>query len=290
MSHIGLNDERWWEDFKRFDAEDQQFFAEMLAGEEQILEGEAAGQRLTLRPFMRVLNETVEKYVKRAFLKEVDEVMVQDLMDTIRSKGFEPSEFGLTEEMVRLRLVQRRQRLNPAGDLAEDGAGIGGPDEGLGLGIVVLDEAVDRGLEVDDRAEHATLEPAAGEPGEEGLDRVQPGAGGRGEVEDEARMTAEPAQHLGVLVGGVVVEDDVDQLAGRHGAFDGVQEADELLVAMALHALADDGAVEHVDRGEQVGGAVALVIEGHRPGFARFHGQARLAAIERLDLRFLVDR
>ena len=27
----------------------------------------------------------------------------------------------------------------------------------------------------------------------------------------------EPAPHLGVLVGGVVVEDHVDQLAGRHG-------------------------------------------------------------------------
>ena len=51
---------------------------------------------------------------------------------------------------------------------------------------------------------------------EEGLDRVQPGARGRGEVEDEARMAGEPAQHLGVLVGGVVVEDDVDHLAGRH--------------------------------------------------------------------------
>jgi hypothetical protein len=39
---------------------------------------------------------------------------------------------------------------------------------------VVLDEAVDRGLEVDDRAEHAALEPAAREPGEEGLDRDSP--------------------------------------------------------------------------------------------------------------------
>jgi superfamily II DNA or RNA helicase len=109
VSHIGLNDERWWEDFRRFDAEDQQFFAEFFAGEEEVSEGEAAGQRLTLRPFMRVLNETVEKYVQKTFLKEVDEVMVQDLLDTIRSKGFEPSEFGLTEEMVRMRLEMAAQ-------------------------------------------------------------------------------------------------------------------------------------------------------------------------------------
>jgi hypothetical protein len=35
--------------------------------------------------------------------------MVQDLLETIRSKGFDPSEFGLTEEVVRLRLVMSAQ-------------------------------------------------------------------------------------------------------------------------------------------------------------------------------------
>ena len=45
---------------------------------------------------------------------------------------------------------------------------------------------------------------------------------------------ASQAQHLGVLVGGVVVEDDVDHLAGRHRALDRVEEADELLVPVAL--------------------------------------------------------
>ena len=52
-------------------------------------------------------------------------------------------------------------------------------------------------------------------------------------MEDEARMAAQPAQDLGVFVGGVVVEDHVDHLARRHLALDRVQEAEELLVAMA---------------------------------------------------------
>ena len=47
-----------------------------------------------------------------------------------------------------------------------------------------------------------------------------------------------------MLVGGVVVEDDVDHLAGRHVGLDRVQEAHELLVAVALHVAADDGPVE----------------------------------------------
>ena len=40
-------------------------------------------------------------------------------------------------------------------------------------------------------------------------------ARGRREVEDEAGVAVEPGAHLGMLVGGVVVEDDMDDLAGR---------------------------------------------------------------------------
>ena len=65
------------------------------------------------------------------------------------------------------------------------------------------------------RSEDAALEPALGQLGEEALDGVEPGGRGRREVEGEARMAAEPGADLGMLVGGVVVEDDVDDLAGR---------------------------------------------------------------------------
>jgi dihydroxyacetone kinase len=71
---------------------------------------------------------------------------------------------------------------------------------------------------------------------------------------------------------------------------DGVEEADELLMAVALHVAADDGAVEHVERGEQRGRAVALVVMGHGAGAALLHRQAGLGAVERLDLALLVDR
>jgi hypothetical protein len=48
----------------------------------------------------------------------------------------------------------------------------------------------------------------------------------------------QPWPHLGVLVGGIVVEDHVDHLTSRHGALDGAKEADALLVSVpvALHA------------------------------------------------------
>lgn len=104
VSHVGLNDERWWKDFTNFDKDDQEFFQEYLQGE-LVIEGEGdKSPRLTLRPFMRVLNEVVQSYQRQGYLKKIDDVMIRDLFDTIRGKGFEPTEFGLTEEMVRTRL------------------------------------------------------------------------------------------------------------------------------------------------------------------------------------------
>ena len=49
----------------------------------------------------------------------------------------------------------------------DDKVGVGGPDEGFGF--VCAEVAVDRGLQVDQQAEGAALQAAAGERGEEGL-------------------------------------------------------------------------------------------------------------------------
>jgi hypothetical protein len=91
--------------------------------------------------------------------------------------------------------------------------------------------------------------------------------GGRGVVEHEARMT---------LMRPAIVEDDVNDPADRNLGFDSVQEADEFLVPITLHAAPDDLAVEHIEGGKQGGGAVAVV--------------DAMGAAEHLDLRFLLDR
>jgi DNA repair protein RadD len=105
VSHVGLNDERWWNDFTAFDKDDQEFFRDYLQDndEEEVLE-DTAHPRMTLRPFMRVLHEIVESYRKLGYLKKIDDVIIRDLFDAIREKGFEPSEFGLSEDVVRRRL------------------------------------------------------------------------------------------------------------------------------------------------------------------------------------------
>ncbi len=154
---------------------------------------------------------------------------------------------------------------------------------------MIDDEAVDCGLEIHDTFEHAAFEAAFGKDSEEALDGIEPARRGGREVERPSPMAAQPFDHLGVLVGGVVVEDGVDGLAGRDLALDGVQEADELLMAVALHAAADDLALKHIEGGEQGGRAVALVIMGHGPGSPLLEGQAGLGAVQGLDLRLLID-
>lgn len=58
-------------------------------------------------------------------------------------------------------------------------------------------------------------------------------------MEGEALMPVEPGAHFRVFVSTVVVENDVDGLAGRHFGVDGIEEANERLVAVPLHVAAE---------------------------------------------------
>ena len=87
----------------------------------------------------------------------------------------------------------------PASDGGDDFVGIGGPCEGFGLGVVLVEEAVDGGLKVGDGAEDAALQAPLGQDGEEALDGVEPGARGRREVEGPALMAREPGRTVGCL-------------------------------------------------------------------------------------------
>ncbi len=66
--------------------------------------------------------------------------------------------------------------------------------------IVFLDEAVDGGLQIEDGGEDAMLQGSTGEFCEEALDGVEPGAGGRCEVECPPWMPSERGAHLIMLM------------------------------------------------------------------------------------------
>src|SRR6476659_10803471 len=88
------------------------------------------------------------------------------------------------------------------------------------------------------------------------FDQVEPRRRGRGEVEVEPGVFVQPLADVFVLVGGVVVQDQVDLQVRGHLPVDGLEEFQPFLMPVPRRALADDHAGQRVQRGEQGGGAV----------------------------------
>ena len=99
----------------------------------------------------------------------------------------------------------------------------------------------------------------------------------------------EPAFDLGMLVGAVVVDDEVDIEAGGHAGVNVLEEAQKLLVAMPRLALGDDLAGGHVQGGKEVGGTVTDVAMRDAFDVSEPEGQERLGSLQRLGLALLVN-
>ena len=109
------------------------------------------------------------------------------------------------------------------------------------------------------------------------------------EVHVKPWVTSQPPPYLGMLVGRIVICHQV-QFSLRIGrGVDVLQKLDPLLVSMPRHTRINHNAFRHVERCEQRGGAVAVVIVGPGAQTAGINGQALLHAIEGLNLRLLVD-
>src|SRR3974390_2911337 len=97
-------------------------------------------------------------------------------------------------------------------------------------------------------------------------------------------MVFDPFENLGVLVSGIVIDDHMHRFLLGYPGVDDIEEADELLMAMALHALADDVSVKHIERREKGGDAVPLIVVGDGAGTSLLHRQPWLGAVQCLDL------
>src|SRR5690349_6563468 len=100
-----------------------------------------------------------------------------------------------------------------------------GPDEGLGITVSVVDVALDGGLKLDDGMEDAAPQALVGQLGKEAFDHVDPRCRGWREMRVEAGVALQPTLHLRMLVGLVVVGDQVKIEVGRGVAVDSRQEA-----------------------------------------------------------------
>ena len=91
-----------------------------------------------------------------------------------------------------------------------------------------------------------------------------------------------------MLVSSIVVDDQMEIQIERRADVDELQEADEFLVPVARHAIADHSAVEHAERGKQCGRAVAFVVVRLASWDSRAQRQQGLSPVQGLNLTFLV--
>ncbi len=101
-------------------------------------------------------------------------------------------------------------------------------------------------------------------------------------------VACQPPLDRGVFMRGVIVSDQMHRLALGDLAINQTQEAQPFLMPMARQARGDDRALRDMQGGKEGGGAMPLVIVRHRAAAPRLQGQARLRAIQGLDLAFFI--
>jgi hypothetical protein len=136
--------------------------------------------------------------------------------------------------------------------------------------------------------EDFVAQTTSGQDSIEAFHPVQPRCACRGKVQVEKGVFCEPGSDLGVLMGGVIVDDQVQLAIRWRLRVDLLEESQPFLMAMPGLAAAQHGAIECIERGEQCGGAMALIIMGLGTVTTLAQGQAGLGANQRLNLAFFV--
>lgn len=128
-----------------------------------------------------------------------------------------------------------------------------------------------------------------GEVSEPSLHKVHPGRAGRDEVQVETRVSAQPFLHIGLSVGPVIVQDQVEGHVSRELPVQSPQEAQELLVPVARETLPNHPPVQNIERRKKRGDTVPQVVMGHGSTAPLFYGQPGLGALQGLNLALLVN-
>lgn len=101
-------------------------------------------------------------------------------------------------------------------DFGEDVRGRGRPDKRRRTGIVSFQVSGDGFDQLGEAAKDSATQPPGGQVTKEALDHVEPRGARRGEVQMKAWMLGKPRLDLGMLVRGIVIQDQM-QVAIRRG-------------------------------------------------------------------------
>lgn len=144
--------------------------------------------------------------------------------------------------------------------LSDDSAGASRRVEGLGILVVKPNVILDGFDRVTNAAECPITNLLPCDFGKPAFDLVEPGRTGRCEVRVIARSCGQPVFHCGMLVGAIVIQDQMDLQIRLNGLVDPVEKSQKLLIPVPRQTFADHGPFEHIQRGKQRRRPLALII------------------------------
>ena len=113
VSHIGLNNDEHWDDFRELDDEDQKIFHRWLTSEDEeqeLFESQGMSRRFDVG--MQVQDEILSHFISHSFLDpEDDKVIEQLLSQTVGGTGLTLAALGVTKETLRAKLTQQQKEL-----------------------------------------------------------------------------------------------------------------------------------------------------------------------------------
>ena len=154
---------------------------------------------------------------------------------------------------------------------------------------MVMDEVIDLGRQFFHAPECASANGLLGNDVEPDLNLVKPGSVGRRQMDMETRVQGQPSLHPGMLVSGIVIDDQMNLQILRDIRIDMLQEVEVVLMAVPLLAFCEDLARGDIERGKERQGAVADIVMSDPFDIAQAHRQDGLSPVQGLDLALFVN-
>lgn len=112
VSHVGLNNEEQWDEFRDLDAQDQQIVRVWARGEGADSTGRSnSGPDQVAQRFDDPVaqDERLSHFLSRAFLDPDDDRVIEEMLDTPGPGGFTYRALGITADVLRAQLTHRKE-------------------------------------------------------------------------------------------------------------------------------------------------------------------------------------
>lgn len=113
VSHVGLNIDHLWHDFKSLDGGDQELVDGWLKAGETAPEDASPPERRRLAGDMQVTLEVLDRFISDAFIDPADDALIDNAINSLREQGLDLVALGLDHEELRRRLLEAKKSSGP---------------------------------------------------------------------------------------------------------------------------------------------------------------------------------